>query len=193
MPNPTFIVPTFDGQNWLITPAALAVNQAPPKTISDQEWLLVLSGVAIINLQGTLPDDWLHQTVTIGLDPLGKSGIDLNSPLQYAVSRWAIPVPPPAPLVYTLGFSLVEWAPFAGLNSVFEKNTGSVDAGFAVNAWRPTPFELDAIDIHNNPVSNLFQGIDVDLAVRNKNATLYRVGYNITLLGKIVSSRSDLN
>ena len=53
MPTPTPNAPIYAGQNWLITPAALAVNQAPPKTISDQEFLLVLSGVAIINLQGT--------------------------------------------------------------------------------------------------------------------------------------------
>jgi hypothetical protein len=183
MPNPTPNAPTFAGQNWLITPAALAVNQAPPKTISDQEFLLVLSGVVIINLQGTLPDDWLQQTITIG-----PGGLDVNSPLQYAVTKWAIPLPPPVPSVYTLGFSLTEWAPFAGLSSVFEKNSGSVDAGFAVNDWRPTPFPTgaNAADVHGNPVSNLFQGINVDLAVRNKNATLYRVSYNITLLGKIV-------
>jgi len=183
MPNPTPNAPTFAGQNWLITPAALAVNQAPPKTISDQEFLLVLSGVVIINLQGTLPDDWLQQTITIG-----PGGLDVNSPLQYAVTKWAIPLPPPVPSVYTLGFSLTEWAPFAGLSSVFEKNSGSVDAGFAVNDWRPTPFPtgVNAGDVHGNPVSNLFQGINVDLAVRNKNATLYRVSYNITLLGKIV-------
>jgi hypothetical protein len=83
---------------------------------------------------------------------------------------------------------LVEWAPFAALSSVFEKNSGSVDAGFAVNDWRPTPFPTgaNAADVHGNPVSNLFQGINVDLAVRNKNATIYRVSYNITLLGKIV-------
>ena len=183
MPNPTPNAPTFAGQNWLITPAALAVNQAPPKTISDQEFLLVLSGVVIINLQGTLPDDWLQQTITIG-----PGGLDVNSPLQYSVTKWAIPLPPPVPSVYTLGFSLTEWAPFAGLSSVFEKNSGSVDAGYAVNDWRPTPFPTgaNAADVHGNPVSNLFQGINVDLAVRNKNATIYRVSYNITLLGKIV-------
>jgi len=179
MPTPTPNAPIYAGQNWLITPAALAVNQAPPKTISDQEFLLVLSGVAIINLQGTLPDDWLQQTITIG-----PGGLDVNSPLQYAVSKWAIP----APANSLPGFSLVEWAPFAALSSVFEKNSGSVDAGYAVNDWRPTPFPTgaNAADVHGNPVSNLFQGINVDLAVRNKNATIYRVSYNITLLGKIV-------
>lgn len=40
---------TFAGQNWLITPAALAVNEPKPTSISDQIWVLMLSGVAIIN------------------------------------------------------------------------------------------------------------------------------------------------
>ena len=36
------------------------------------------------------------------------------------------------------------------------------------------------------PVNNLFNGVNVDLAVRDTDAWLYRIGYNITLLGKIV-------
>ena len=50
-------VTSFAGQNWLITPAARAVNEAPPNSISDQAWLLVLSGVAIVNLEAKTADD----------------------------------------------------------------------------------------------------------------------------------------
>ncbi len=35
----------FAGQNWLITPAALAVGEHPPANIHDQKWLLVLSSI----------------------------------------------------------------------------------------------------------------------------------------------------
>jgi hypothetical protein len=35
----------YSGQNWLITRAALAVNESPPKTSLDQKWLLVPTGV----------------------------------------------------------------------------------------------------------------------------------------------------
>lgn len=35
-------------------------------------------------------------------------------------------------------------------------------------------------------VNNLFNGIIVELAVRDSDAWLYRLGYNITLIGKIV-------
>ena len=44
------ILTDFAGQNWLITPAALAVGENPPASIHDQKFLLVLSGVVIANL-----------------------------------------------------------------------------------------------------------------------------------------------
>ena len=54
----------FSGQNWLITPAALAVGESRPRTILDQKWLLVLSGVVEANLQGNSNAAWLNQTVS---------------------------------------------------------------------------------------------------------------------------------
>ena len=36
------------------------------------------------------------------------------------------------------------------------------------------------------PVGNLFSGVNADLAVSNSDAWIYRLGYNITLLGRIV-------
>jgi hypothetical protein len=50
-------VTSFAGQTWLITPAARAVNEAPPNSISDQAWLLVPWGVAIVNLEAKTADD----------------------------------------------------------------------------------------------------------------------------------------
>lgn len=35
------------------------------------------------------------------------------------------------------------------------------------------------------PVSNIFTGIDADVAVRNTNSTMHRVSYHITIIGKI--------
>ncbi|HME74870.1 MAG TPA: hypothetical protein VKI00_04220, partial [Mycobacterium sp.] len=55
----------FAGENWLIMPAAVAVNESPPRSISDQKWILVLSGVCILNLQGTNANDWTRETRTI--------------------------------------------------------------------------------------------------------------------------------
>ena len=53
------------GQNWLIMPAARAVNEAAPANISRQRWLLVLSGVAIVNVKGKTSGDWLQDQVHI--------------------------------------------------------------------------------------------------------------------------------
>lgn len=89
------------GQNWLITPAALAVGEPPPHSIHDQRWLLVLSGVVDVDLQGTSTSKWLRETI----DFLP----DLAGPLQWAVERWNI-APPEIPYE-RLAFVLDEWAP----------------------------------------------------------------------------------
>jgi hypothetical protein len=38
------VLTDFAGQNWLITPAALAVGENPPASIHDQKFLLVPIG-----------------------------------------------------------------------------------------------------------------------------------------------------
>jgi murein DD-endopeptidase MepM/ murein hydrolase activator NlpD len=170
-------VTTFAGQNWLITPAATAANQAPPNSIQDQKWLLVLSGVGIVDLKGISPAQWLHETVSIRPNLLG--------PLQYAINRYAIPTPPgTVDANYWVGFQVEQWAPFAALSSMFNKDA-SDNSGFAVDVWRPNPFAA-ANDFANTQLTNLFAGIQVDVAVRDSDAWLYRLSYNITLLGKIV-------
>ena len=75
-------VEDFAGQNGLITPAALAVNQTPPQTISDQLWLLVLSGLVHTHVQGQTPDDWLHETI--------RFLPDYTSVLKFAKSSYTI-------------------------------------------------------------------------------------------------------
>jgi hypothetical protein len=166
---------SFAGQNWLITPAALAVNEVKPSSISEQKWLLVLTGVGILDLKGNNPDDWRRETLVIFPD--------IGAPLQFAVDRFSIPRPvgqqtQPA-------FNLDQWAPFAAISAIFDRDTGTVDAGYAVDIWRPNHF-FDTADAGGNPVHNIFTGIAVDVAVRNDKAVLHRVSYHITLLGKIV-------
>ncbi len=76
----------FAGQNWLITPAALAVNEAQPSGISDQNWLLVLTGVGLVDLQGNNVNDWRRETLLIHPP-------SINVALEHAVNRYAIPRP----------------------------------------------------------------------------------------------------
>jgi hypothetical protein len=168
-------VTNYGGQNWLITPAALAVNQTPPSSIIDQKWLLVLSGVGICNFKGQTTNDWSKDTVYINPDVLG--------PINWAIAQFSIPTPPQTPPWYP-AFQVEEWSPFATINSIFDQNE-SINAGFAIDDWRAAPF-IEGYDIITDSIiGNIFDGINVDAAVRDSDAWIYRVGYNITLLGKI--------
>lgn len=170
----------FAGQNWLITPAALALGENPPATIHDQRFLLVLSGVAMANLEGNSTSQWLRETVSFLPDMAGPQN---SGPLNWAIGRFGIPRP--ANPNVALGFSLEGWAPFASLSSIFDQNQ-SIDAGFAVDVWRPNHFTAGTDAFTHSTVGNIFTGINVDVAIRDSDAWIYRIGYNITLLGKIV-------
>ena len=176
--KPVKEVKAFAGQNWLITPAATAANESPPKKIQDQKWLLVLSGVAIVDIRGNSTAQWLRETVSIRPD--------LQGPLHYAINRYAIPTPPGFDgLNYFSRFQVEQWAPFAALSSIYNQGQ-SINSGFAVDVWRPNPFQTGTDAFSNVPLNNLFSGIQVDVAVRDTDAWLYRLSYNFTLLGKIV-------
>jgi len=127
------VLTNFAGQNWLITPAALAVGEHPPATIHDQKFLLVLSGVVFANLEGNSSAQWLQETLSFLPDMAGPQN---SGPLNYAINRWSIPKPPGQN--FSIGFSLEEWAPFASLSSIFNQDQ-SINSGFAVDVWRPQP------------------------------------------------------
>lgn len=171
----------FAGQNWLITPTARALGEPRPATIHDQKWLLVLSGVVFVNLEGNSTAEWLHETLSFIPDMAGPQN---SGPLNFAIDQFGIPRPPGDTGNYNTVFSLTEWAPFAGLSSIFNQNQ-SINSGFAVDQWRPNHFETSTDLLTNQPVNNIFTGINVDVAVRDTDAWLFRLGYNITLLGRI--------
>lgn len=168
-------VKSFAGQNWAVTPVALAVNEASPASINDQKWQFVLTGVAIVDFIGNNANDWRRDTLLIPPDIIG-------SPLGFVLRHFGVSPPGgdgrPA-------FQLEQWAPFAAVSSSFSRETGTVDAGFAVDQWRPHKF-LSDVTVEGVQVNQLFNGIDVDLAVRNNQAVLHRVSYHITLIGRVV-------
>ena len=164
---------SFAGQNWTITPAALAVNETRPSTISDQTWVVVFTGVGILDLRGNNANDWFREILHIFPN--------ITAPLQHAIDKYSIPRP--VGLNTAAHIELDQWAPFAAVSSTFEEDTN--DAGFAVDVWRPNPF-FSAVDASGTPRNRLFTGILVDLAVRNNRAVMHRVSYHFTLIGKIV-------
>jgi hypothetical protein len=174
------ILPTgFAVQNWVIVPVATATGQAPPASIREQRWQLVLSGVVLIDMKGVTPAQWRRETLLISPD--------LRAPIKFAAQRFGVPLPPGNDSTYYANFQVEQWAPFSTLSSVFNANQ-SVNSGFAVDAWRPEPF-FTATDLATNAqVSSLFAGVQSDIAVRDSDAFLYRVGYHIILIGRIVFS-----
>jgi hypothetical protein len=159
MPTPTPLEVSI--QNWLITPAALAFKQQPPANIHEQIWLLVLTGVVKADLKGK-NQNWLSETVSFMPDMSGSPDEQGTSgPLGWAIDQYRIPKPPAAAGNYRVKFSLEHtpgpghptppqpgtrsptgptgWAPFVSLSSIFDQNE-SINAGFAVNTWSPSPF-----------------------------------------------------
>lgn len=177
MALPTQVIDTFAGQNWLITPAASAANEPPPTDIRAQKWLLTLSGVGMVNLKGTSEATWLQETLL-----LRPTIID---PMHYAIATHGIPTPRSEGGQYTLAFQVEQWSPYASISSIFNENVSN-NSGFAVDVWRPDHFDNGIDALSHQPVGNLYTGLQVDVAVRDTDAWLYRVGYNILLLGKIV-------
>ena len=121
-------VPDNGPQNWLITPAALAVGESPPRTILDQKWLVVLTGVVEVDVQGNSTSRWLTETIIFTPDGFrlgtGPGVPPLNSgPLFWAINQYSIPLPQVDPSEYIIVFPLVEWAPYASLSSIFDQKS----------------------------------------------------------------------
>jgi hypothetical protein len=171
----------FAGQNWLITPAALALNEPKPNTINDQSWLITLTGVCIVDLIGNNANDWRRETVLIFPD--------INAPMKFAINKYSIPKP--VGVNVKPAFNLEEWAEFAAISSVFEKDSGATDAGYGIDVWRLNPF-FSGVSLGGKPAHQVFTGIQADAVVRNNKATLHRISYHITLLGKIVFFESNV-
>lgn len=175
---PIRIIDTFAGQNWLITPAALALNEPPPANIHAQKWLMTLCGVGMVNLEGNSQAQWLQETLL--LLPT------LIDPMHYAIATHGIPTPQGSEgSHYALAFQVEQWSPYASISSIFNQGQ-SLNSGFAVDVWRPNHFGTGIDAFSHQAVGNLYSGLQVDVAVRDTDAWLYRVGYNILLLGKIV-------
>ncbi len=171
--KPVKEISTYAVQNWLITPSALAVNEHVAN-VRDQRFLLILSGVAIVDVRGNSELTWLHETVS--LRPA------LSDALNYAVNRWSIPTPTSS---YGIEFETEQWAPFVSLSSVYNQGE-SINSGFAVDSWGLNPFGSGNDAITNQPFDRLFAGIQVNIAVRDTDAWIYRLAYNIALVGRIV-------
>ncbi|MEA3011838.1 MAG: hypothetical protein QOD42_383 [Sphingomonadales bacterium] len=192
----------FAEQNWLITPAAtapiapqqVATTGSPPPpppavhttgslaeadrvaqaALREQKWLLVLSGVALVNFEGTLANDWNHETLDLGLASA------LAPPLDHIIGAHRIARPSRQ---HVASFQVEQAAPFAGLSAIFG-NGSPRQPGYAVDDWGVNLFTGTEAGT-NASLRGLFAGLLVALAVRNRSAIIYRVSYTVSLLGRI--------
>ncbi len=173
------IYPTrFAVQNWTITPVATSFGKTPPASSQEQSWQLVLSGVVLIDMKGVSSAQWRRETLLINPD--------LKEPIKTANRLYGFPLPAGHEDTFRYLFQVEQRAAFASLSSVFNANVSN-NSGFAVDAWRPNP-DFTVTDTENLQVPNIFSGVQADIAVRDSDAFLYRVGYHITLIGRIVLS-----
>ena len=165
-------------QNWIITPtvnlpATRLVTTGLRPTSGNQLWLLVLSGLAGVDVagKGNLVE-WVSETLTILPD--------VQAPLTFALDSLVS-----NPAGTTLAFDLEMWAPFVTISGSTDQAQYTVDAGFSLKYWRPTPFIPTLVDLDGNPAKQVFQGVDVEVAALN-TSEVARLSYNITLVGRIV-------
>ena len=174
------------GENWVITPAPASPFGIPPANIQQQQWMLVLSGVTILFNNGTQGIGNSSRR----LDPGDGDHLqDLQAPLKFVAQEFWIPAPAGGFSSYALSVS--QWAPYAAISSAFHQ--GTEDAGFAVDTWRPHPFNQGAFSGAGEVLNDIYAGIDVDIAVRNNQAWIYRISYQVTLIGLLASqSRNSI-
>jgi hypothetical protein len=173
----------FSQQDWMITPAARAVNQPATQEIGQQKFLLFLSGVAFIDLTGTLPNDWRREQVEISPD--------IRPALDHAISTFSIPRPPGPPDASFPALRVERGVPFVSNSAVFNGGS-SGQAGFAVDDWRLDNSGTATDPVTGSALRGLFGGVIADLAVRNRGAVIHRLSYQMTLLGRIVFGKSQI-
>lgn len=171
----------FAVQHSLITPVALALGEPPPTKIANQKWMVLLSGVALIDLKGTLVNDWLRDSVRIQ--------IDIRPTLQRMILRHSIPEPPGN--AHTPGLQVDDSVPFAGLSSVLDP-LPSGRGGYAVDAWKPALISTEINAFTGASIPRFFLGIQANLAALNKDTVIHRVSYHMTLVGKIVFAKTQV-
>jgi len=77
------------------------------------------------------------------------------------------------------GLSIEQGAPLVTLNAVYNRGVSN-NAGYAVDSCQLRPSSEAYRDVF----------VDCDVAVRDTDGWLYRVGYNITVIGAIANLRS---
>ncbi|WGZ94433.1 MAG: hypothetical protein QJT81_00135 [Candidatus Thiothrix putei] len=69
---------------------------------------------------------------------------------------------------------------------VLQPNFQAIALGYAVDACSPLLVERYQWG-ETTPIRNVFEGLEVHVAVRDTDACLYKVGFQVTLVGRIIA------
>lgn len=129
---------------------------------ADGQDLVTLSGVAKVNFRADSAREWRHEEILIHLPPPPVKQTEAGKVLWHTFE------------------SLNQWAPMVTLSSIFAPASGG--AGWAVDAYDVIPHEEeDGI----RPI------LRAHVAVRIVDGWLYKLGFHITLLGKLKLNQQD--
>jgi hypothetical protein len=104
----------FNHQDWVITPAALALSDQGPRDTREQKWLLVLTGCLPCSVSWPPPGSTDREA------PAGSQYIaflpDIKNPCLYAINHYGVPRPAGAEgAEYRVEFKIEQCAPFVGV------------------------------------------------------------------------------
>lgn len=155
----------FTGRHFMFVPieapSIQPTHSFPPRPVF--RGLIILSGVAIIDFAGNRPGDWRRDRVILDLD------VDFGQAIQLA------PYTPP-PALQFVGFSIAQVVPFATVNArlarLLPQHAVNPNDGTAVDAFWSSPGGAM---------------ISIDVAVRNTDSVIHRLGYHLSLYGTLIA------
>lgn len=124
--------------------------------IQDGHYMIALSGVALLDLKGGGDGSWIHDTALMS--------ISLDQPLRLTGHPSG---------EHLLAFALQQWTPLV-TPSAFSgyENFGVAVDSFYIDWEGGSPLQF--IDLY------------ADVATRDNNADLWRIGYSLLLIGDVV-------
>jgi hypothetical protein len=126
----------------------------PPSSTVPYRGLITISGVVLLHLRGTTPNDWLRERVSLNLHA------DVLAAVNGAPYR-------PRPGHY-FSFHVEQGVPFATLNARYNEKEANHD-GSAVDTFSLETGSGSDVVLHT------------DVAVRDNDGWLYRIGYQLQL------------
>jgi hypothetical protein len=165
------ISPTnFQSKHFMVLPAPNF------RSTSELNFMVNLSGVVVIeNFKGATNGDWHNETVHLGANAMGMDKV-MNRIKNLLP---ALPANRPDGSSASWGFVPLQWTVYASFNSIYNAGT-SVNAGYEIDDWKLVREDKQTI---TPPTSKVFEGMEVDLSVRDRDGEITKIGFEANLHG----------